>query len=84
MTQNGNAVHVVIDGGRGMSNSQAAYAFVGIFSFVLGIIFFWIDGMLLWSIGFFVLAIMLVLTRIIWNNAVWADNVTRKLGDDST
>ena len=77
-------MNVIIDGETEMSNFQAAYAFVGIISFVLGIVFFWIDGMLLWSILFIVLAIMLVLTRIIWNNAVWADNVTRKLGDDST
>ena len=65
-----------------MSTFQAAYGFVGIISFVLGIVFFFIDGMLLWSIGFFVLAIMLVLTRIIWNNAVWVENVTRKWGED--
>jgi len=83
MIQNGNATNVIIDGEKEMTNFQAAYGFVGIFSFVLGIVFFWIDGMLLWSIGFFVLAIMLVLTRIIWNNAVWAENVTRKLGDDN-
>ena len=66
-----------------MTNFQAAYGFVGIISFVLGVIFFWIDGMLLWSILFIVLAIMLVLFRMIWNVAGWADNVTRKLGDDS-
>ena len=84
MIRNGNAVHVIIDGGKEMSNFQATYAFVGMISFVLGIVFFWIDGMLLWSILFFVLAIMLVLIRIIWNNAVWLENVTRKLGDDST
>ena len=65
-----------------MSNFQAVYALVTIFSSVLGIIFIIIDGMLLWAIGFFVLAIMLVLFKIIWNNAVWLENVTRKLGDD--
>lgn len=27
---------------------------------------------------------MLVLFRIIWNNAVWAENVTRKLGEDDS
>jgi len=63
-------------------DSKALYATVGLFSFFLGIILFFIDGMLLWSIGFFVLAIMLVLTRIIWNNAVWAENVTRRWGED--
>ncbi len=64
-----------------MSTFQTGYALVGIFSTVLGIVFVFIDGMLLWSILFFVLAIMLVLIRIIWNNAVWLENVTRKLGD---
>ena len=58
------------------------YEFDCMVSFVLGITFAFIDGMLLWAIGFFSLTIILVLMRIIWNNAVWADNVTRKLGDD--
>ena len=66
-----------------MNNFQAAYGFVGIISFVLGIVFFFIDGMLLWSILFIVVVMMLVLSKIIWNNSVWADNVVRKLGDDS-
>jgi len=65
-----------------MSNAQTIYSLVGLFSTIFGIIFIFIDGMLLWSIGFFVLAIMLVLTRIIWNNAVWAEKVTRKWGED--
>ena len=66
-----------------MSNFQAAYALVALLSFVFGIVFFFIDGMLLYSIGFFVLVMMLVLTRIIWNNAVWFDNVVRKLGENA-
>jgi len=66
-----------------MSNFQSGYALVGIFSSFLGIIFIIIDGMLLWAIGFFSLTIILVLIRIIWNNAVWADNILRKLGDDN-
>ena len=66
-----------------MSNFQAVYGFVGIISFVLGIVFFFIDGMLLWSILFIVVVMMLVLSKIIWNNSVWVDNVVRKLGDDS-
>ena len=66
-----------------MSNFQVGYALVGIFSSILGIIFIIIDGMLLWAIGFFSLTIILVLIRIIWNNAVWADNILRKLGDDN-
>lgn len=74
---------VIIDGGKEMSNFQAAYGFVGIISFVLGIVFFWIDGMLLWSILFISLAIMLIMIRAIWNISGWADNIVRKLGDDS-
>ena len=66
-----------------MSNFQAAYALVALLSFVFGIVFFFIDGMLLYSTVFFVLVMMLVLTRIIWNNAVWFDNVVRKLGEDA-
>jgi len=34
-----------------MSAFQAGYALVALVSFVLAIVFFFIDGMLLWSIG---------------------------------
>ena len=66
-----------------MNNIQSAYAFVTLISFLLAIVLFFIDGALLWSIGFFSLAIILVLLKIIWGISGWADNVTRKLGDDS-
>jgi len=65
-----------------MSVFQATYALVAFISFILGIVFAVIDGMLIWAILFFALALMLVLTRIIWNNAVWAEKVTRKWGED--
>ena len=65
-----------------MGDGKAVYAAVALFSFVFGIFFAFIDGMLLWSIAFFALSIMLVLVRIIWNNAVWAENVTRKWGEE--
>jgi len=65
-----------------MSAFQAGYALVALFSFVLGIAFFFIDGMLLYSIGFFSFFIILVLTKIIWNISGWAERVTRKLGDE--
>lgn len=67
-----------------MSNLQAAYALTSMVSFFLGIVFFFIDGTLIWSIGFFVLAITLVLIKVTWNIAGWADNVARKLGEDDT
>ena len=82
MTQSGNATTVITDGGNEMSNFQAAYAFTVIISFVLGMAFFFIDGMLLWSILFFVIVMILVLLKITWNIAGWAENVTRKLGED--
>ena len=65
-----------------MSAFQAGYALVALFSFVLGIAFFFIDGMLLYSIGFFVLGIFLIMMKIIWGISGWAENVTRKLGDE--
>ena len=64
-----------------MSNFQAGYAFVILISFVLGIAFFFIDGMLLWSILFISLFIILILFRMILNISGWADNVVRKLGE---
>ena len=65
-----------------MSNFQAAYSLVALFSFVLGIGFSFIDGMLLWAILFFTLGILIVIMKIMWNIAGFADNVVRKLGDN--
>ena len=64
-----------------MGTSQGVYALIAFLGIFLGVVFLFIDGMLLWSIGFFVLGIMLVLFKIIWNISRWADNVVRKLGD---
>ena len=61
---------------------QAVYAFVAIFSLILSIILFFIDGMLLYAIGFFSLFLIIGLMKIMWGIAGWADNVTRKLGED--
>jgi len=67
-----------------MSDFQAAYTFVTLVSFVFGIGFFFIDGMLLWAILFFTLGILIVLMKIMWNIAGFADNVVRKLGDNDS
>jgi len=64
-----------------MSAFQAGYALVVLFSFVFAIGFSFIDGMLLWTILFFTIGILIVLMKIMWNIAGWAENVTRKLGD---
>ena len=64
-----------------MTSFQAAYSLVALFSFVLGIVFAFIDRMLLWVIGFFTLGILIVLMKIMWNIAEFADNVVKKLGD---
>jgi len=66
-----------------MSAFDVAYTLVAMISFVLGIGFSIIDGMLLWAIMFFALGILIVLMRIMWGIAGWAENVTRKLGDES-
>ncbi len=65
-----------------MGISQGVYAIVTFFGIFLGILFLFIDGMILWSIAFFVLGIFLIMLKIIWNIAGWADNVVRKMGYD--
>ncbi len=65
-----------------MSNFQATYSLVALFSFVLGIVFAFIDGMLLWVILFFTIGILIVIMKIMWNIAGFADNVIRKIGDN--
>ena len=65
-----------------MGAGQGAYALVSFLGIIFGIIFFFIDGMLLWSIAFFSLGIFLILLKVMWGFAGWADNVTRKMGDD--
>ena len=61
-----------------MSDFQAGYAFVAIFSLILGIILFFIDGMLLYTIGFFFLFLILVIFKIIWGISGWAEETTRE------
>jgi len=65
-----------------MSAFQAVYTLVALFSFVFGIWFSFIDVMLLWAVLFFALGIMIVLMRIIWGIAGWAETVTRKMSED--
>jgi len=64
-----------------MSNKGSVYSLPIIVSFFLGILFFVLDGTLLWSIGFFILGIILVLFSIIWRISGWADIQTRKYFD---
>ena len=65
-----------------MSSFQAAYSFVAIFSLILSIIFFFIDGFLLIAIGFFLLFLILGLMKVMWGISVWVDNTTRRIGGD--
>jgi len=65
-----------------LGNSKAILAAVALFGNFLGVVFLFIDGMLLWSIAFFVLGIGLIILMIMWDIAGWADNVTRKMGED--
>ena len=82
MTQNRHAMNAITCGGKETSNFQAAYAFVALISFVLGTVFSIIDGMLLWAILFFALGIIIVLMKIVWNVAIFAENAIRKLRED--
>ena len=56
----------MVRSGADMVTSQGVYALVTFFGIFLGIVFFFIDGMLLWSIGFFSLAVILVLLKVMW------------------
>jgi len=64
-----------------MGTSQGVYALVTFLGIFLGIILFFIDGMLLWAITFFIVGLILIIIKIMWGFAGWADNVTRKIGD---
>ena len=61
---------------------QTIFALIATISMILGVIFIFFDGMLLHSIAFLVIGMMIILTKIMWGIAGWADNVTRKLGED--
>ncbi|MBL7018634.1 MAG: hypothetical protein ISR81_06945 [Nitrosopumilus sp.] len=65
-----------------MSDFQTFFGLAAIMSMILGVIFIFFDGMLLYSIAFFVIGMMIVLAKIMWGVAGWAENVTRKLGED--
>jgi hypothetical protein len=65
-----------------LGNSKGILATVALFGNFLGVVFLFIDGMLLWSIAFFVLGIGLIILMIMWDIAGWADNVARKIGED--
>ena len=64
-----------------MENSQAYIVIVAIFGNFLGLVFLFIDGMLSWSIAFFVFGIFLIILTIMLKNAGWADSVVRKFGE---
>ncbi len=65
-----------------MSNFQTVFAFIAVISMILGVIFIFVDGMLLHSIAFFVIGMMIVISKVMWGVSGWADNVTRKLGEE--
>ncbi len=65
-----------------MSTFQTIFAFVAVISMILGVIFIFVDGMLLHSIAFFVIGMMIILTKMMWSIAGWADNTTRRIGGD--
>ena len=64
-----------------MGTSQGIYALFAFFGIFLGIVLFFIDGMLLWSIAFFSFGLILIIIKAMWGISGWADNAARKLGD---
>ena len=65
-----------------MESIQTFFAFVSVTSMILGVIFIFVDGMLLYSIAFLVFGFCIMLMKVMWGVSVWADNVTRKLGEE--
>ena len=65
-----------------MGTSQGVYAFVTFIGISLGIVLFFIDEMLLWAIGFFLVGFILIILKVMWGFAGWAENVTRKMGEN--
>ena len=66
-----------------MGSIQGFFALVAVISMILGVIFIFIDGMLLYAIAFFVFGFFIMLMNVMWGIAGWADNVTRRMsGDD--
>ncbi len=65
-----------------MSTFQTFFAFIAIISMILGVVFIFVDGMLLHSIVFFVIGMMIILTKVMWEISGLADNVTRRIGGD--
>ncbi len=65
-----------------MSIFQTFFALIAIISMILGVVFIFVDGMLLHSIAFFVIGMMIILTKVMWEISGLADNVTRRIGGD--
>ncbi len=65
-----------------MSTFQIFFTVIAVMSMILGVVFIFVDGMLLHSIAFFVIGMMIILTKMIWGIAGWADNATRRIGGD--
>jgi hypothetical protein len=64
-----------------MSDFEAGYVFVAFISLIFSIILFFLDGMLLYAIGFFFLFLILVIFKIMWGMAGWADSQKRRYFD---
>lgn len=65
-----------------MSNFQTFFAFTSTLSMILGVVLIFVDGMLIYSIAFFVVGMTIILTKMMWGVAVWADNTTRRMSED--
>jgi hypothetical protein len=61
-----------------MSEFQTGYAFIAFFSLIFSIILFFLDGMILYSVGFFFIFLIMVIFKIIWGISGWAEETTRE------
>ncbi len=57
-----------------MSAAGTAYALVVFFCLAAGVLLIFVDGAMLWSVGLFLLGVVMLVVWIIWSISVWADD----------
>jgi len=60
-----------------MSAVSVVFSLIGLMMIFLGIGLFFVEGSLIWSIGFFICGLIIGLLQLMWKIACWADNSTR-------
>jgi len=60
---------------------EVILAFVAFVFFLLAVVYFFIDGGLIFSIGFFLLGFTIIMIMKMWDISDWAVNVSQRLVD---